>query len=131
VNSILRNDGLLAGGTGLYAIPSQIYNPRNIKYFNPSKVTQSTTAPGIGSDDVFRDPWGSPYIVTLDMNGDGKCYDNIWGGKQGIMEASTPSVPGFYVPGDAMVWSFGHLRGIQLNAPVNTTTNKQLVASWR
>jgi prepilin-type N-terminal cleavage/methylation domain-containing protein len=120
--TILRNDGLLS------TVPSAMYNPKRTQYFNPSKVSPTTTGAGIGPDDVFRDPWGSPYIVTLDMNGDGKCYDQAM---MGIMKNSPGANPAFYVPGDAMVYSFGHLKGISFNTSILSSTNKQLVLSWK
>jgi beta-lactamase regulating signal transducer with metallopeptidase domain len=29
-------------------------------------------APGVGVDGVYRDPWGGPYVITPDLNGDGR-----------------------------------------------------------
>ncbi len=34
-------------------------------------MAADTNSPGIDTNGVFHDPWGSPYIVTLDLN-----YDN-------------------------------------------------------
>jgi hypothetical protein len=31
--------------------------------------------PGVGTDLVYRDPWGNPYIITLDLNYDEKARD--------------------------------------------------------
>ena len=36
------------------------------------QVNRATaTNPGLGFDAVFRDPWGNPYIITLDSDNDG------------------------------------------------------------
>ena len=84
---------------------SHIYNPQQTKFFNPSKVASDTNSPGISQvDDVFRDPWGNPYIVTLDMSGLGKCYDQYWFKFMGNNN--------FSVPGDAdwfVLWTLREL----------------------
>ena len=52
-----------------------------------------SNSPGLSTVDYqFRDPWGNPYVITLDMNYDGKCDDayyrqgNVsqWTGNPGI-----------------------------------------------
>ena len=35
-------------------------------------------SPGVGTDLVYRDPWGNPYIVTIDMNADGLTRDSFY-----------------------------------------------------
>jgi prepilin-type N-terminal cleavage/methylation domain-containing protein len=49
-----------------------IYNSQQTSFFN-AKAALDNNSPGIGPDDALRDPWGSPYIVTLDLNYDNKC----------------------------------------------------------
>src|SRR5580765_1097134 len=93
------------GGAGFQANNSQLLsilrdiknplNPRQIPFFH-AKDALSATSGGIGPDGVFRDPFGNPYIITLDLNDDNKCddafYSNIFGVK---------------VPGQVIIWSFG------------------------
>src|ERR1019366_2320359 len=67
VIAILRDDSFWPEGTNQH-----IYNPQQTPFFN-AKVAMDTNSPGIGPDYVFRDPWGSPYIITLDLNYDNKC----------------------------------------------------------
>ena len=47
-------------------------NPQKHSYFDP-KLAPNNNAGGLGTDDVFRDPWGNPYLITLDLNYDNKC----------------------------------------------------------
>jgi prepilin-type N-terminal cleavage/methylation domain-containing protein len=54
------------------AVKSGDRNPRGNQYFT-AKFPGNTSAPGIGSDYTLRDPWGKPYIVTLDADGNNKC----------------------------------------------------------
>ena len=50
---------------------NHVKNPQKTIYLNAKQVT-GTLPGGVGNDGVFRDPWGNPYIVTLDLN-----YDNF------------------------------------------------------
>ncbi len=52
-------------------------NPRKIVFLN-AKIAKGTSSPGIGDDLVFRDPWGNPYIVTLDLSYDNVCLDGFY-----------------------------------------------------
>src|SRR5207253_1036788 len=54
-----------------------VKNPQKIKYLNAKLVTD-TVSPGVGSDGVYRDPWGNPYIITLDLNNDEKARDGFY-----------------------------------------------------
>ena len=108
-------------------------NPRKIVFLN-AKDTSGNTKPGIGDDLVFRDPWGNPYIITLDLSYDNVCLDTFYrmahvsedpannnGGKG--LQFLTRNVPllgftngpavhpgdrhGFAVNSKIAVWSFG------------------------
>jgi prepilin-type N-terminal cleavage/methylation domain-containing protein len=55
----------------LRAVASAI-NPRAIVFISPPDVKNpANPRSGIGSDGQFYDPWGTPYVVTIDGN-----YDN-------------------------------------------------------
>ncbi len=57
---------------------SSTMNPRQNGSFSP-KFATSADSPGIGPDYAYRDPWGKPYIVTVDLNGDNVCMDPMYG----------------------------------------------------
>jgi prepilin-type N-terminal cleavage/methylation domain-containing protein len=116
-------------------------NPNKIPYLNAKEVSD-TRSPGIGLDGVFRDPWGNPYIITIDLNGDNKCLDAHY---------RKPAVSGLTGPADnkgffglarsvaggpfeankpVMVWSFGPDGRIDENVPANKGANKDNVLSW-
>ncbi|MGD1085204.1 MAG: type II secretion system protein [Verrucomicrobiota bacterium] len=121
VISILRDDNYYPEAVGAN---SHIYNPKQTKFFNPTKIASDTNSPGISQvDDVFRDLWGNPYIVTLDMSGLGKCYDQAWYKFSGSRN--------FSVPGDAMVWSFGPSGSCNPTLPLSNPANQYLVYSWK
>ncbi len=52
-------------------------NSRKVMFLNAKNV--KNTQPGVGLDGVYRDPWGNPYIVTVDGNYDGKVIDAFYG----------------------------------------------------
>ena len=40
------------------------------KVFLNATMSGDPTLPGVGPDLVYRDPWGNPYIITMDLNYD-------------------------------------------------------------
>jgi len=84
-------------------------NPQKIRFFDP-KAAETKDDPGFGPDNVLRDPWANPYVITLDLNYDNQCKD------------------AFYCPGNttlpcsAAVWSFG---------PDGLPNTKDDVVSWK
>ena len=86
------------------AVSQHVYNPQQTSFFN-AKVSNNTNSPGIGANDVFIDPWGSPYIITLDLNYDGKCMDYALNSMYSN-NVPHPNAP-WLIPGEAIVWSFG------------------------
>jgi prepilin-type N-terminal cleavage/methylation domain-containing protein len=58
-----------------------IYNPQRTAFYEGKAAAGPTTlgagpgAPGIGMDDILRDPWGLPYMITLDLSGDNRVFD--------------------------------------------------------
>ena len=88
-------------------------NPRKNVYLN-AKFVGATNFPGIGPDFVYRDPWGNPYIITLDLNGDGQCDDCL-----------------YHVKGGVSVWSFGPDGKASAGAPPGVGVNKDNVVTFR
>jgi prepilin-type N-terminal cleavage/methylation domain-containing protein len=139
VISILRDDTFLPETITNGGIISQhIYNPQQTPFFSPSKsaplvsqsaLTYNTNSPGVGSDDIFRDAWGNPYIITMDLNYDGKCYDSKL---NSMYQAGSPSAVGYTIPGQAIVWSLGpYFANVNFNAPLATGINhKSIVTSF-
>lgn len=127
-------------------------NPKQVKYLN-AKMSPDTTSPGVGSDLVYRDPWGNPYVITMDLNYDGFCNDAYYG-KQKISQSQPSSQSGalalfnnvdasgngdhFQYNGKIMVWSAGpdgkieSVPTTQLTPPIaNQSANKDNVISWQ
>ena len=100
------------------------YNPQKTPFFN-ARSASDTNSQGIGPDFVLRDPFGTPYMITLDLNYDGKCIDPVW---SGILYNNIGT--NLTVSGSSMIWSFGQLKTIALNQPPNSTINQHLLKSW-
>ena len=118
-------------------------NPENRQGQNFLNVAMvgGIRSPGVGDDGVYRDPWGSPYIITLDLNYDNACRDAFYRNDSVSQDPSQPGkglngmvqgVPGrnntWEVKSDVMVWSLGPDR--QANAQ-NPAVNKDNLLGWQ
>ena len=54
-----------------------VKNPNRTQYL-PAHMSGNTTSPGVGTDGTYRDPWGNPYIITIDLNYDDKARDAFY-----------------------------------------------------
>jgi prepilin-type N-terminal cleavage/methylation domain-containing protein len=115
-------------------------NPHKIGYLTAKEVNTPKPSPGVGSDGVYRDPWGNPYIITVDLNGDGKCRDAIYklssvseipnGGDKGLNGLFRSGGPNTYDANKPiMVWSFGP-DGLVSDTKANLGANKDNILSW-
>ena len=110
-----------------------------------AKFTSETNTPGVGSDLVYRDPWGTPYIITLDLNYDDKAQDVFYQnqvvsqmtpgqalGYNGLVNSKDPGGNGNHYQhnGPVMVWSLGpdKMAGF---IPANQGVNKDNILSWK
>jgi len=102
---------------------NHLYNPQKSVLYT-YKTAADATYPGLGPDGVLRDPFGLPYIITLDMNGDNKCLDYTL---NAMYNKGTDKTGSFSVSGSAIVWSFGIGRApsdlIDLTKPLNGKPN--------
>ena len=117
-------------------------NPKQIKYLAPTVVSDATL-PGVGPDLVYRDPWGDPYVITMDLNYDDQCSDVFYAkrsvsqnsgqtGFNGLFNSVNPggNSDNFYYRGKVMVWSAGVDRKIDSAVKANTGVNKDNILSW-
>ncbi len=69
-----------------------VKNPQMTKFLTPKisgwDPSQNTPPlPGVGNDLVYRDPWGNPYIITMDLNYDDQCADAFY--SKAVISSST------------------------------------------
>jgi type II secretory pathway pseudopilin PulG len=94
-------------------------NPQKVAFLGGKEAT-SVGSPGIGPDGVYRDPWGTPYMVTLDMDGDGLVYDGFYRNQGVSQQSGQTGINGlfnsvtangnshhFAIRKKVAVWSFG------------------------
>ena len=121
-------------------------NNKKTDFLN-ANVVNDTKFGGIGPDGVYRDPWGNPYIISLDLNYDGNTRDAFYrlnavtgagrgdaAPKGGLFSPSVQNRQGpandFQARAEVMVWSMGPDGLADPNVPANAGVNKDNVTSW-
>lgn len=142
-NTIAMLMDLTSFGNGvLTANTNHVENPKQVKYLAAKEVTDSTQ-PGVGPDGVYRDPWGNPYIITMNSSyNEQGCRDIFYSqqkvsqqsgqtGYEGLFNpnASNPNSDNFLYHGKVMVWSAGPDKQVK-NIPANQGVNKDNITSW-
>jgi prepilin-type N-terminal cleavage/methylation domain-containing protein len=104
-------------------------NPKKNTYLDAKMVGGSS--PGISTDDyIYRDPWGNPYVVTIDLDGNDKCIDLLYGTKGG--KGLTPNQNGKHeFNGTIMVWSAGPDGAVSTAVDTDKGVNKDNVVGWQ
>ncbi len=122
-----------------------VKNPKQTKYLT-ANMAPDTHSSGVGPDGVYRDPWGNPYIITIDLNYDDRARDvyyrlqpvsdpnstgvGLYGlirNASGQFEANTP----------VMVWSLGPDRLLNPDPTkpaimgANAGRNSDNILSWK
>jgi prepilin-type N-terminal cleavage/methylation domain-containing protein len=123
-------------------------NSQQIKFLNPAMVSDPTL-PGVGPDLVYRDPWGNPYIISLDLNYNETTQDAFYklhsvsqqtppvgaAGINGLVDVIDPSGNGsaddYEYRGGVMVWSLGPDKKADINDKADAGANKDNVVSWK
>ena len=118
-------------------------NPRKNRLLDAKQVTGNS--PGVSTEDwLFRDPWGNPYVITIDLNDDGKCLDAMYRkqvvakredakGYYGLFNSSDPTgnTDNFEVNNSVMIWSYGPDQQADDNLSANQGVNKDNVVGWQ
>lgn len=124
-----------------------IRNPQKTKFLNAQSAADNTSA-GVGTDGVFRDPWGNPYIISIDLNNDDKVKDAFYRlqtvsqtsdssdapktGYYGLFNAAAnPNSNDFEANGSVMVWSAGPDGMIDLSKKANEGVNRDNISNLK
>jgi prepilin-type N-terminal cleavage/methylation domain-containing protein len=125
--AILRDDAFYPEyATNGSQVQGHIYNPQQTSLYTGHNAN-GTSSPGIGTDEVLRDTWGFPYIVTIDLSGDGRVFDPYL---NQMYQKQFPGSAPLLTPGHAVVWSLGPNKQINFGLPMNNTFNKYMVTSY-
>ena len=133
-------------GSGLNTVNfGHAKNTQSIKFLNAQMVSDATL-PGVGPDLVYRDPWGNPYIISMDLNYNDNTQDVFYdkkavsqdqGGKpNGInglvnISDSTGASDDYEYHGGAMVWSLGPDKKADMTKRADAEENRDNVISWK
>lgn len=131
-----------------YVNENNAKNPNKTVYLS-AKRTSLDFQPGIGPDGVFRDTWGNPYIISIDLNYDDRTRDAFYSrtvvskskvgpngvnlGFNGLVSAAAPKigVNDFEARGPVMVWSFGPDGQENNSISAMVGVNKDNILSWK
>ena len=129
------------GGTNTVNF-GHVKNTQQIKFLNATMVGDTNTA-GVGPDLVYRDPWGNPYIISLDLNYNQTTQDAFYklnkvsqnnkaAGINGLINATDPTGASddFEYHGGVMVWSLGPDKMADATQQANQGPNRDNVLSW-
>ena len=118
-------------------------NPQQTLFLN-AKLSGDTNLAGVGPDLVYRDPWGNPYVITIDLNADNQCKDAFYSlsavsqenknvGFYGLVDPTDPNGNdnNFLYHGNVMVWSAGPDGKINPTMSAKQDANKDNVLSWQ
>ena len=141
------------GNGDLTANYKHVKNPKQVKFLNAKtsgynpQTAQQNPPGGVDSTGVYRDPWGNPYIITMDLSYDDQSSDLFYSQRRVAQDsnASNPQTglnglfnptPGgnsdnFLFHGKVMVWSAGPDGKIDSTISGNTGVNKDNVLSWQ
>jgi len=103
---------------------------------------------GVDITGVYRDPWGNPYVISLDLNYDEQCRDAFYcsntvsgTNNPGLKGLASPEVApataknDFQFHGKVMVWSMGPPVSGKPSAdpmkPADDSANKNHILSWQ
>jgi hypothetical protein len=119
---------------------NHVKNTKRTKYLSAKDVGDNTR-PGVGPDGVYRDPWGTPYIISLDLNFDENTRDSMYKltsvsdlrnqskvGYNGLVSGGAGN--DFEFSGNAMVWSLGPDGKFSGSVNAKTGVNKDNILSW-
>jgi prepilin-type N-terminal cleavage/methylation domain-containing protein len=121
-------------------------NPKQNVYYKAAKTTQVPNGAGVSTLDYqVRDPWGDPYVVSLDLNYDELTRDAFYGLSAVSADPANPAVGlnglvrtentklgtvNYELKGKVMIWSFGPDKKIDPNFKASAGVNKDNVLSW-
>ena len=119
-------------------------NPQKTAFLN-AKMASDKKSPGIGTDLVYRDPWGNPYIISVDLNGDNMTMDAFYKlnpvsagtttanpGLGGLVNSADPTGASsqFIANTTVMIWSMGPDGQYDPTIKANVGVNKDNVTTW-
>ena len=120
-----------------------VKNTQQTKFLNPAMVSDPTM-PGVGPDLIYRDPWGNPYIISMDLNYNENTQDAFYRLKAISQQTAAAGIDGLFNPSDptgnsddyeyrggVMVWSLGPDKKADSTVKADQGVNRDNVLSWK
>ena len=120
---------------------NHVMNSGGLTPFSAQRVSD-TNSPGFSTiDNQLRDPWGHPYVITMDLDGDRRCRDAFYstsisqipGQKQGYNGLMDHGDGSYELDAPVMIWSLGP-DGKYDDSPTakaNAGANQDNILSWQ
>jgi len=123
-----------------------VLNPRRVANLN-AITTSDLSGSGVGPDGEYRDPWGTPYVISMDTSLDERCLDQVYArqavsqdappatsqkGYFGLANPTVTTTPNqFQHNGKFMIWSLGADRKASTTVNAKTGDNKDNLLGWQ
>ena len=157
VIAILMNVTNYPNGQMVLANMNYQKNPQNTIFLNAPMSGYNPSQPGppeggVDVTGVYRDPWGNPYVISMDLNYDNYCKDSFYcldavssmkgdtsnPGWNGLINPDS-TADNFQYHGKVMVWSAGPdgkidptaVTGPPAMGSANSGVNKDNIISWQ
>ena len=140
----LNETQLVAANSGLMIILMNIdqgvnaghkMNPQQHVFLSPKMVKDPKQGGVSITDYQYRDPWGNPYIISLDANHDDHVRDACYASAISSLNPASLALTnrgGFFELADnVMIWSRGPDGKASMAAPAGAGVNKDNVLGWR
>ena len=119
-----------------------VLNSQQVSFLN-AKRTSDVDAPGIGPDGEYRDPWGQPYIISLDYSLNGRCRDAVYSRAAVSQKSGQTGLNGLFNPipagtsddyessGQFMIWSRGQDKKASNGKKASVEENRNNILNWQ
>jgi len=113
-------------------------NPKKTTYLTPNTADDTFSA-GVGPNGVFRDPFGNPYVISVDLAGDGNVADLFYR-ETGVSKSASIGLvrnvdnkteEEYVLRGSVMIWSPGPDRQVNSKASALAKENTDNILGWR
>jgi prepilin-type N-terminal cleavage/methylation domain-containing protein len=103
VIAVLRNGGPNAYLNNIAAT----LNPKKISFVD-LPISATTVGGGVATNGIFNDPWGNPYIISIDLDSSGTTKDGFYSKliETKVRPNGYPDYP-IEIPAPVLVWSMG------------------------
>jgi prepilin-type N-terminal cleavage/methylation domain-containing protein len=134
-------------GTQVVANLNYQKNPQQIPFliakfsgYDPINAPSQNPPGGVDVTGVYRDPWGNPYVITMDLNYDESCKDAFYsmdkishGGLNALSnpDGASATTDNWQYHGKVMVWSAGPDGKVDTGVNAKQGANKDNILSWQ